>query len=89
MANQVDLYNSTYGNFQAQVLAEIRRETYGEDIGQSAGSPLMNMILSTAGLTSPQVIISLKSPVAQVARPSIWQRNSSVVLQGWISTRRG
>jgi cyclopropane fatty-acyl-phospholipid synthase-like methyltransferase len=36
MANQVDLYNSTYGNFQAQVLAEIRRETYGEDIGQSS-----------------------------------------------------
>ena len=36
MANQVDLYNSTYGNFQAQVLTEIRRETYGEDIGQSS-----------------------------------------------------
>ena len=36
MSNQVDLYNSTYGNFQAQVLTEIRRETYGEDIGQSS-----------------------------------------------------
>ena len=36
MSNQVDLYNSTYGNFQAQVLAEIRRETYGEDIGQNS-----------------------------------------------------
>ncbi len=36
MPNQVDLYNSTYGNFQAQVLAEIRRETYGEDIGQNS-----------------------------------------------------
>jgi cyclopropane fatty-acyl-phospholipid synthase-like methyltransferase len=36
MSNQVDLYNSTYGNFQTQVLAEIRRETYGEDIGQSS-----------------------------------------------------
>jgi cyclopropane fatty-acyl-phospholipid synthase-like methyltransferase len=32
----VDLYNSTYGNFQKQVLAEIRRETYGEDIGQNS-----------------------------------------------------
>src|SRR5574341_122672 len=36
MPNQVDLYNSTYGNFQEQVLAEIRRETYGEDIGQNS-----------------------------------------------------
>jgi SAM-dependent methyltransferase len=36
MSNQVDLYNSTYGNFQDQVLAKIRRETYGEDIGQSS-----------------------------------------------------
>jgi len=36
MSDQVDLYNSTYGNFQEQVLAEIRRETYGEDIGQNS-----------------------------------------------------
>ena len=36
MSNRVDLYNSTYGNFQKQVLAEIRRETYGEDIGQNS-----------------------------------------------------
>ena len=36
MANSVDLYNSTYGNFQEQVLADIRRETFGEDIGQNS-----------------------------------------------------
>lgn len=36
MANQVDLYNGTYGNFQAQVLATVRQETYGEDIGQNS-----------------------------------------------------
>ena len=36
MPNQVDLYNSTYSNFQETVLAEIRRETYGEDIGQNS-----------------------------------------------------
>ena len=36
MANSVDLYNSTYGNFQERVLAEIRQETYGEDIGQNS-----------------------------------------------------
>ena len=36
MSKQVDLYDSAYGNFQEQVLAEIRRETYGEDIGQNS-----------------------------------------------------
>ena len=36
MSDQVDLYNSTYSNFKEQVLAEIRRETYGEDIGQNS-----------------------------------------------------
>ena len=36
MSKQVDLYDSTYGNFQEQVLAKIRRETYGEDIGQNS-----------------------------------------------------
>ena len=36
MPDQVDLFNSTYGNFEEKVLAEIRRETYGEDIGQTS-----------------------------------------------------
>jgi len=36
MSNQVDLYNSTYGNFEAQVLAEIRREAFAVDIGQNS-----------------------------------------------------
>lgn len=36
MPNQVDLYNSTYGNFQEQVLAAVRKETYGDDIGQNS-----------------------------------------------------
>lgn len=36
MSNPVDLYNSTYGNFQEQVLAAVRREAFGEDIGQNS-----------------------------------------------------
>jgi cyclopropane fatty-acyl-phospholipid synthase-like methyltransferase len=36
MPNQVDLYNSTYGNFHKQVLAAIRRDAFGEDIGQNS-----------------------------------------------------
>ena len=36
MPKQIDLFNSTYGNFEEKVLAQIRRETYGEDIGQTS-----------------------------------------------------
>jgi SAM-dependent methyltransferase len=36
MANRVDLYHSTYGNFTERVLAEIRQDTYGTDIGQNS-----------------------------------------------------
>jgi cyclopropane fatty-acyl-phospholipid synthase-like methyltransferase len=36
MANRVDLYNNTYGNFKEQVLAEIRGEVFGQDIGQNS-----------------------------------------------------
>lgn len=36
MSSQVDLYNSTYGNFAARVLAEIRQDAFGEDIGQNS-----------------------------------------------------
>jgi SAM-dependent methyltransferase len=36
MSKQVDLYNSTYGNFQQEVLAAVRREAFGEDIGQNS-----------------------------------------------------
>ena len=33
---RVDLFDSTYANFSARVLDEIRRETYGVDIGQNS-----------------------------------------------------
>jgi cyclopropane fatty-acyl-phospholipid synthase-like methyltransferase len=36
MPTQVDLYNSTYGNFQEQGLAAVRRDAFGEDIGQNS-----------------------------------------------------
>src|SRR5688572_8809630 len=36
MSNQIDLYNSTYGNFEEQVLTAVRQEAFGEDIGQNS-----------------------------------------------------
>jgi SAM-dependent methyltransferase len=36
MTKRIDLFDSTYGHFTENVLAAIRRETYGEDIGQNS-----------------------------------------------------
>jgi SAM-dependent methyltransferase len=36
MSLSVDLYGTAYGNFATQALAQVRRETYGEDFGQSS-----------------------------------------------------
>jgi SAM-dependent methyltransferase len=36
MPSSVDLYGTAYGNFATQLLAQVRRETYGEDLGQSS-----------------------------------------------------
>jgi ubiquinone/menaquinone biosynthesis C-methylase UbiE len=36
MPEQIDLYNTTYSNFSSAVMEQIRRETYGDDIGQNS-----------------------------------------------------
>src|SRR5215470_12860938 len=36
MSSSVELYGTAYGNFATQVLEQVRRETYGEDLGQSS-----------------------------------------------------
>lgn len=36
MPPHVDLYGTAYGNFATQVLAQVRHETYGEEMGQSS-----------------------------------------------------
>ncbi len=36
MSAKVDLYNSSYGNYERDVYREVRLETYGEDFGQTS-----------------------------------------------------
>ena len=36
LSPSVDLYGTAYGNFATQALEQVRRETYGEDFGQSS-----------------------------------------------------
>src|ERR1700691_2267697 len=35
-SSSVDLYGTAYGNFAARAVEEVRKETYGEDFGQSS-----------------------------------------------------
>jgi SAM-dependent methyltransferase len=39
-AEKIDLYNTSYGNAAIDVYAEVRRETYGQDLGQTSWSTL-------------------------------------------------
>ncbi|HLJ22875.1 MAG TPA: methyltransferase domain-containing protein [Candidatus Acidoferrales bacterium] len=39
-AEKIDLYNTSYGSAGADVYSEIRRETYGEDLGQTSWATL-------------------------------------------------
>jgi ubiquinone/menaquinone biosynthesis C-methylase UbiE len=36
MASRVDIYNTSYGNYERDVYREVRLETYGEDYGQTS-----------------------------------------------------
>jgi hypothetical protein len=36
MSDPVDLYNATFSHFGEAVLARVRREAFGEDIGQNS-----------------------------------------------------
>ena len=36
MNRKVDLFDSTYRNFEADVLARVRQKTFGEDFGQNS-----------------------------------------------------
>src|SRR5215510_3320582 len=36
MSRSVDLYGTAYRNFSTQALEQVRRDTYGEDFGQSS-----------------------------------------------------
>jgi SAM-dependent methyltransferase len=40
MSEKVDLYNTSYGNSEIEVYSEIRRETYGQDLGQTSWASL-------------------------------------------------
>jgi len=52
MAN-VDLYDSSYGHYALTAYGEIRRETYGEDYGQTSWVTTAESRGSRSFLSSP------------------------------------
>lgn len=53
MADRIDSYSVTYGSFASQLSAEIRREAFGEDIGQNSWTTAPEQLgfAASAGLT--------------------------------------
>jgi 2-polyprenyl-3-methyl-5-hydroxy-6-metoxy-1,4-benzoquinol methylase len=54
-------YDTTYGNFQTSLYQEIRREAYGEDIGQNGWltSDEQNKFISWLGLTAGKTLLDV------------------------------
>lgn len=60
---QVDFYNGTYGNFSEEILAAVRRETFGEDIGQNSWLTVeeLRIFLPWLGLKRRQHLLEVAS----------------------------
>src|SRR5215470_615163 len=63
MSQKVDLYNSSYGNYELDVYRQIRVETYGEDLGQTSWvtTEESNLIPERLGVTAASRILEIGS----------------------------
>lgn len=63
MPEQVDLYNPTYSNFADAALEQIRRETYGDDIGQSSWltADEFRLFFEILALTPASIVLEVAS----------------------------
>jgi SAM-dependent methyltransferase len=61
MSQSVDLYGTAYGNFATHALGQVRRETYGEDFGQSSWvtGPEYRRFFRLLGLTAADHVLDL------------------------------
>ena len=68
-------YDTTYGNFQTSLYEEIRREAYGEDIGQNGWltADEQNKFISWLGLTAGKTLLDVAcgagGPALRIAVP--------------------
>ena len=63
MAKRIDLFDSTYSHFTKQVLETIRKETFGEDIGQNSWTTVdeYDRLLSWLHLRSEHHVLEVAS----------------------------
>jgi ubiquinone/menaquinone biosynthesis C-methylase UbiE len=61
--SKVDLFNSTYQNFEAEVLARIRAETFGHDFGQNSWTTVdeFGAFMEWLGITSGHHLLDVSS----------------------------
>src|SRR5512132_370770 len=74
MTDRVDLFDSTYSHFTDRVLDDIRKETFGEDIGQNSWTTAAEYarFISWLGLASDHHVLEVASgsggPALHLAR---------------------
>ncbi len=61
MPDKVDLYNTSYGNYATEVYSEVRKETYGEDFGQTSWATAKEFreIFKWLGLKSSSSVLEI------------------------------
>ena len=70
MAKRIDLFDSTYSHFTKQVLETIRKETFGQDIGQNSWTTVeeYDRFISWLGLRPDHHILEVASGSGGPAR---------------------
>jgi SAM-dependent methyltransferase len=63
MPERVDYYDTTYGSFGSDVMQQIRRETYGDDIGQNSWltADEFRQFFEMLGLTAQSHVLEIAS----------------------------
>ena len=70
MAKRIDLFDSTYSHFTKQVLETIRKETFGQDIGQNSWTTIeeYDRFISWLDLRSEHHVLEVASGSGGPAR---------------------
>src|SRR5580704_11823877 len=87
MPEKVDLYNTSYGNSEVDVYSEVRRETYGIDLGLTSWVSAEELAEIPRLLQSANRATSSKSAAAPAAARCILARRSAAALRELTSTR--
>lgn len=66
---RTEFYERAFGGFHDQAVAEVRKETYGEDLDRTTGPPWMRCGSSRSGWSCPRSRICSTCAAAPAGRP--------------------